>query len=361
MNNEDLLEYNENLEENILRHSTLNEKSDIEKIRETTRYRKDINNLFDEKRGKKLKEEVEANKEIYESINTSSDLKKKAYDFLSEVIGVDLYKAENKRELKKAYSLVDIVKKNTKTIEKVLNGDEVYNPQSYNNEALISYLSSIDPRRKGLYFKYNESRDTAILLNNEEKEHQYYITEYEQKIDNIDSQIHKYGLNQIDKVKNLNKEKLSLIRKIESHKRTINDIETDLNKHIIKNKYYENKIFEFENALNRSRSLSNNLEFSLSIAGPDYMSPEGKILDNSIKNLSELQRINDKFKDFIEEYAVKKNSKTEKLYTRIDNSTKDSNGEETYEKILDKNKAFHNQSKANMKAMRDTYFKNLGY
>jgi hypothetical protein len=273
-----------------------------------------------------------------------------------------LYKSENRREIKRAYKLVDKIKKDIKNLEQVLNGDEVYSPPSLNNDTLISYLSSVDPKKKGLYFQFNECRDITIIFKNQEIEHKHYIETYENKIDEIDKQIVSLnGNGEINKKQSLWKEKLDYKRKIDIHTRDLDDIYNDLDSYIIKSKHLENKIYEFQNALNASRVLSNNVEFSLSIIGPDHLSKEGQTLEEALNTLSRLESSSNKFKEFIEEYAIKKNSQTDNIYNKVSKTSKDSNGEEISTKILNKNKSVSDYSKSDMKAMRDTYFENLGY
>lgn len=363
MNNENTNEnVNESLDEKIKNYNIPSGKTDELKSKETYKLRQSVKNIFKEDNRKRLDDEVESNKEIHETIIKSSDMKKQAYDFLSETLGIDLYKQENKNEIKKAYKLINKVKKDMKILENVLNGEEVYDPPSLNNDALITYLSAVDPKKKGLYFRFNECKEITLIFKNEEVAHKNYIEMYENQIDNLNEQLASLqGTDNLDKLKSITKEKMDYKRKIEGHTRTLEDIYNDLDNYIIKSKHLENKIYEFQNALNASRVLSNNMELSLGIIGPDHMSLEGQTLDNAMKNLSQLQKSGNLFTKFVEEYATQKNSKNDQLYSKVDKTSKDSNGEEMSTKILNKNKSIFNYSKANMKAMRDTYFKDIGY
>ncbi|MFW6310972.1 MAG: hypothetical protein ACOC1K_01925 [Nanoarchaeota archaeon] len=363
MNDENMFENEqESLDDKVNQYTNYRRKSDEDKSKETYKLRQNTEELFKERRDKRLDDDVEDNKEIYESLNDSSDFKTRAYDFLSEVLGVDMYKNANKREIKKAYKLIDEVNKDIKSLEQVLNGDELYNPPKTNNEAILDYFSSIDPKRKGLHFKFNESEEITVMFRHQELEHEAYIKDYEGQIEKLDDQIKNLQEeNNIDKIKELTQEKLEYKRKIDSHTRDLDGIHNDLDKYIIKTKQIHNKIYEFENALNACRALSNNMEISLSIIGPDHLSIEGKTLNHAVENLTNLEKKGEQFNKLIEVYASKKNSKTQNIYARAEQIARTSNGEEIYKKIIDKNKSAFNYTKANMKAMRDTYFKDIGY
>lgn len=337
---------------------------DGEKSQETSNLLKEARKVYEgQKKKKKQNEDVEENKAIFEAVKKDEELKKKAYDFLSELLGVDLYKIENRREIKKAYKKLDQVKANISKVELTLNGKETYKITNTTDEGLITYISSVDPKKKGLYFKEQEITDITVMFKNKEIEHEHTINKYEEQIETL--------RNQIDQVKDdnyekdtliaLKKQKFNLSRLKQSHERRIKEINHELDSYIGDLKLVKNKIYQNQKLLDASRKLSNNIKFSLDVIGPDYVSEEGKTFGQSVKNLTELQKMGEKFKNYVTEFLENKHTRLEKIYTRVDDTVSDENGEQLQDTVLKNNKASFDKSAATLKAIRDTYFDELDY
>lgn len=337
---------------------------DQEKNEETSNLLKEARKIYEgQKKKKKLNEDVEENKAIFEAVKKDEELKKKAYDFLSELLGVDLYKVENRKEINRAYKKLEQVKTGITNIEKVLNGKETYKIPNTTDEALITYISSVDPKKKGLYFKEQELTDITVMFKNKEIDHKDTINKYEEQIDKLRKKIEQAKEKNYEKdtVINLRKQKFNLNRLKKSHERRIAEINHELDSYIGDLKLVQNNIYQHQKLLDASRKLSNNIKFSLNIIGPEYVTDEGKMFGKNVKNLSELQKVGERFKNYVTEFIDNKNTKLERIYSKVDETVSDENGGQLGDKILRKNKADFDKSAATLKAIRDTYFEQLDY
>jgi hypothetical protein len=332
-------------------------------LRETNDLIKKVDQIYS-KNNTTLDEDTETNKELNNSLNdvenSTKNLKNQAYDVLSKFLSIDMYKLENKRELKRAYGSLDVLKKDIKVLEKALNGEEIYNPPSLNNADLLRYINNVSPKRKGLYFRDSELKDINLMYRSQEIELNNRISLFEQQIEGIDNKLVDVKSSDINIARSLSKERTNLMRMLDSYQRKVEDINNDMNKYIIEHKIVENMIYEYSTILNTGRNLYNNVELSLSIVGSD-LSPEGKTLEQAIGSLKNVKNISEKFKSFITKYAVEKKSRNSRLCDEVNKVVSDDNGEELSDSITRINKQLYNSSKSNMKAMRDTYFNNLGF
>ncbi len=343
------------------KNKQINQNTDEEKNKETTELIDDIKKVYQGKKKQKLNGETQENKRLYETINKEQTLKKEAYDYLSKIVGADLYKIENRKEIKKAYKILDNVQKDIENLETILKGKETYKLPTGGTKEFIEYISNIDPKKKGLYFKEQELRDITILFKNKELEHKDHIDTYKEKIEEIEQKTDSENNYTNQTLKELRQEKHNYARLINAHQRRREEINHELDGYICEIKIIQNQICEQQNLLNYTRSLSNNIKFSLNIVGQDFTTEEGKAYTKAMKNMTSLQKLGDKFKTYAEEFVKNKNTKLDNIYKKAEHTIRTDNGEELSDSILAKNKSIFNQSSANMKAMRDTYFEQLGY
>ena len=329
---------------------------------QSNKVRNTIKRIRENNGNQNLDEKTRENKQLYEEINQGkvSKTKDEAYTFLSKFLGIDMYDLENKKQIKKAYKLLDDVKKETKNIEKIINGEVTYNPPALDEQSLFTYWSSINPKKKGLSFLNQEYQDVTILLKEYEEIHKNNIEIYEDKIKEIDEQMMK-AKTQNGNSHNFFKEKHNLIRLKEREKENLDAIESELNNYIIDKTIVKINLNDAKNAVNLNKQLIDVAEISFKIIGYNVMTPEGKAIDAAYTKMEELREKIDHFKGYIEEFATGKNSKAKTRYDKVQGTIGNNRGEKISKEISTVYETLNNESKSSMKAMRDTYFEELGY
>ena len=352
----------ESLEETIKKSG--NGHTNNDSLKSASKFSKDVNDLYSSNPEIKLDESTKKNKNLNETLQKSNtdtgDFKKKVYDFFSSTFGIDLYNLENKQELKKVNNFLNNVQSDLTNIEKVLNGKEVYNPPSTNNEDILNYISSISPERKGLFFKNSELKDILIMYKSHEDEIDIHLKHFENQISSIDEKLsNKDASTSVKALIELKKEKMNYIRKADMHTRKLEDIRYDMDKYICLQQETENSIYKHLNTLDNGRTLYNTLNAILK-AGPG-MSREDKLLEKIDKNLNEATDMCERLYPFAKEHVENMKNINKSFDGRVKKVTTDDKGNQLSLEILDMRKNLYNSTMSNMKARRETYFRNLGF
>jgi hypothetical protein len=352
----------ESLEETIKKSS--NGHTNNDSLKNVSKFAKDVNNLYSSNPEVKLDESTKKNKNLNETLQKSNtdtgDFKKKVYDFFSSNFGIDLYNLENKQELKKVNNVLNTVQSDLTNIEKILNGKEVYNPPSSNNEDILNYISSISPERKGLFFKNSELKDILIMYKSHEDELDIHLKHFENQISSVDEKLNeKSGSLNVKGLIELKKEKMNYMREADMHTRKIEDIRYDMDKYISLQQETESIIYKHLNTLDNGRILYNTLNAILK-AGPG-ISRENKLLEKIDRNLNAATNMCERLYPFAKEHVDNMKNSSKSFDERVKKVTTDDKGNQLSLEILDMQKSLYNSTMSNMKARRETYFRNLGF
>lgn len=303
---------------------------------------------------------MEKNKEAAEALLNLSNFRKKIYDFAAKNTGLNMYKIDNKQELKKISNNLKEVNKYMSTLEKELEGEEVYQVRNTIDEATIDYWNRIDPKKKGLYFREQQIKDMNFMLKNMEQEYEASIDAIEEKIELIENKIKDKEYSN-DSKNNLRRQRIFLRRNIDVRNQKIKSLQLTIDKYISEQEDIENQIHEKQNLLYASRDLYTTVEQSLKIIKNQYVTDKNNTNSNTTDKLRELTDVGTKLKNIVEKYATTRLNEKDKLFDDIKTVTTNTKGENIIAEYMGKNKAKYEEDSAYRKAKRDKYFENLGF
>lgn len=311
----------------------------------------------------KNKEKEDTEKDFLNSIKNMSDNKIKLYDLTKRLSGINIYRIEGKKEIKKVKKILIDAKRNMDELERILEGEATYKVQNNVDDSLIEYLNSIDPKNKGLYFKEQQIRDMNILLRNMELDYESSINNLDKKIEGLDAQIRKYEdtNTSAETLRNLKKQKIFFKRNKDLRKQRISYIRATIDKYISDHEQIETDIRRAENTLEYTRKLYNFVEHEIKLIETHYV-PNGKDgtskTNESMRNLKE---IGERLKEITTKDVSGKIEQEEAMYKQIDQVISTESGQSFAKEMLLKSRAIYNKQSADKKAIRDNYFKEIGY
>lgn len=352
---------NETLEEKIIQETTEQNKENIRiNDQETANTIKDINDALDPNKTKPTNSEQDKYKNYLEVTQNQKEEIKKIYALVKSTTSIDLNKITSKKDIKKAYSNLELLKKEIKTLEERIRGKETYKmPEAY-DESILKYINRIDPKKKGLYFREQEINDVLILLKNKESDYKYAIEDTATKIDNITKQITDSQELNRTQLRELKTERINLNRQIKLYEQRQTELNYEIDKYVAKAKTIKHEIQTIENILNKGRNTLYFTEQALEIISTN-LEYQSSPITTTINTIDKINTHSGKMKQYLDVHGNEHQNSLERIYKESDKLITNQEGEEYFDTYNQKNKTIRSQDSAVLKAKRNNFFEELGY
>lgn len=352
---------NETLDEKILQETTENDRERTKiNDQETANALKDINEALDPNKTKITKKQNSKYKNYVDSTQDLKEETKKVYDLVKTITNIDLNKITSKKDIKQAYSNLEQLKKEIKTLEDRLTGKETYKmPETY-DETLVTYINSTDPKRKGLYFKEQELNDVLILLKNKESDYKYAIDDLTSKINKKTEQLENTQELSRTETRELKTDRINLNRQIKLYEQRQTEINYEIDKYVARAKSIKYEIQVTENTLNKGRNTLYFTEQALEIISTN-LEYQSNTLISTINTIDKINMHSGKLKQYLELHGNEQQNSLERIYKESDKLITNQEGEEYFDTYHQKNRAIRSKDSAALKAKRNNFFEELGY